>query len=122
MSDQRIENFTAFWPYYLSEHANVYCRICHFIGTALALGIVVWSVLSGNYLSGLWALLAGYGFAWIGHYLIEKNRPATFTYPLWSLIADFKLFGFMLRGKGWAATPVHGQMGISETAEASQTA
>lgn len=118
MTDKRIQNFTEFWPFYLTEHANVYCRMCHFVGTGLALGILAWSWTTAHYAWGFLALLAGYGFAWVGHFVIEKNRPATFTYPLWSLIGDFKLFVMMLTGKGWSSRPVLEQMGIESPSEA----
>ena len=86
-----ISTFSEFWPYYLGEHRNPLCRILHFVGTATFIGIAVW-VIGTRDPGDLWMVLLApipaYGLAWTGHFLIEKNRPATFTYPLWSLLAD----------------------------------
>ena len=94
----RFETFEEFWPYYLSEHWNPATRALHFAGTALVL-----ASLGLGFVASAWWLLAapvfGYGLAWIGHFFVEKNRPATFTYPLWSLRGDFRMFRFMLLGK-----------------------
>ena len=93
------QSFKDFYPYYLSEHSNVTCRRLHFIGTSLVILVALTSLLSQNW-SLLMALpLLGYGFAWVGHFFFEKNRPATFTYPLWSLFGDFVMFKDMLTGK-----------------------
>ena len=96
MSEQRIKSFEEFWPFYLSQHAHPLCRKLHFVGTTLALGSVAAALSTGQ----LWMLagapLAGYGFAWVGHFIIEKNRPATFTYPLWSLQGDAVMWWKML--------------------------
>lgn len=104
-SDDRFGTFEEFWPYYLEEHSNPLCRILHFIGTTGAMGFVVAAVTTLNPLLIPGALVCGYGFAWVGHFIIEKNRPATFKYPLWSLRGDFKMYGMMLRGKLWSGAP-----------------
>ncbi|MDE2157122.1 MAG: DUF962 domain-containing protein [Xanthomonadaceae bacterium] len=92
-------NFAEFYPYYLSEHSNRTCRRLHFAGSSLVLVIVLAALLSGQ-LRWLWLVpVAGYGFAWIGHYGYEKNRPATFKYPLYSLLGDWVMYGQMWRGK-----------------------
>jgi hypothetical protein len=75
------------------------CRASHYVGTALALSSVVAAAVFVEPLLLAAAALSGYFFAWIGHFFIEKNRPATFSYPLWSLIADFKMFGLACAGK-----------------------
>ncbi|MBM4357145.1 MAG: DUF962 domain-containing protein [Deltaproteobacteria bacterium] len=93
-----FETFEEFWPYYVQEHANKTNRRLHFVGTSLALGTVAYALLRGKPMALLAAPLAGYGFAWVGHFLIEKNRPATFKYPLWSLGGDFTMFAKMLAG------------------------
>ena len=95
----KFESFEAFWPYYLSEHADATNRRLHFVGTTGALACVGAAIGLGNPLYLLAAPLAGYGCAWVGHFVIEKNRPATFTYPLWSLMGDFKMYGLMLTGR-----------------------
>ena len=95
---ERLPNYAAFWPYYVSEHRDPTCRRLHTVGTALVLGCVGLAA----WRSPWWLLacpLAGYAFAWIGHFGFEKNRPATFTYPLWSLVSDFKMFFLTLAGR-----------------------
>lgn len=97
MSD--FTSFSAFYPYYLSEHGNRTCRRLHFIGSTLVIVVVVMALLSGQ-LGWLWlAPVAGYGCAWVGHYVYEKNHPATFKHPLYSLLGDWVMYGQMLRGK-----------------------
>lgn len=99
MASDRIESFAEFWPYYVREHRRPATRAWHFCGTTLALLLLVAAVASGWW----WALIAvpvcGYAFAWISHWAIERNRPATFRYPLWSLAADFKLWGLTITGR-----------------------
>lgn len=95
---QTFSSFKEFYPFYLSEHSDLRCRRLHFVGTllvlvALVLGIVV---------SAWWYLampLVGYGFAWVGHFAFEKNRPATFKHPLYSLLGDWVMFADILRGR-----------------------
>jgi len=92
-------SFERFWPRYLAEHARPGTRALHYTGTALA-GLVLLVAL----IARIWWLLllvpvAGYLFAWIGHWRIEKNRPATFTHPLWSLAGDIKMFALALSGR-----------------------
>ncbi|HKD38876.1 MAG TPA: DUF962 domain-containing protein [Myxococcaceae bacterium] len=99
MSAKRIESFEDFWPYYLGEHRRAGTKALHFIGTTGALTLIILSLLLRDWPLVLAALLCGYGFAWIGHFLIEKNRPATFQYPLWSLAADWKMWGLILTGR-----------------------
>jgi len=94
----RHRTYEDFWPFYVSQHMNVVNRRLHFVGTAL-----VWAcLLAALLISPAWlaaAPVAGYGFAWVGHFFFEKNRPATFTYPLWSLRGDFRMFRLMLLGR-----------------------
>lgn len=92
-------SFAEFYPFYLGEHGNRRCRRMHFIGSSLVIVVVVLAVSSGQW-RWLWlAPLCGYGFAWIGHYVFEKNRPATFRHPLYSLAGDWVMYAQMLRGK-----------------------
>ncbi|MGB0513614.1 MAG: Mpo1-like protein [Wenzhouxiangellaceae bacterium] len=95
---ESFSSFRQFYPYYLSEHADVNCRRLHFVGTWLVLVALVLAIT----VSPWWLLsmpLAGYGFAWIGHFAFEKNKPATFQYPLYSLAGDWVMFFDILRGR-----------------------
>lgn len=98
MSD-RFQSFAEFYPFYLDEHRNRTCRRLHFIGTSLALAMLVSAVVLVNawFLPG--ALLVGYAFAWVGHFFFEKNRPATFKYPFYSFIGDWVMWKDMLIGR-----------------------
>ena len=94
-----FRSFAEFYPFYLGEHANRRCRRMHFIGSTLVLAVLVLAVASGQW-RWLWLVpVAGYGFAWLGHYAFEKNRPATFKHPLYSLAGDWVMYAQMLRGK-----------------------
>ena len=96
---ERFASFEAFYPYYIHEHSNQVCRRIHVVGTGLVIATWVMAAATAN----LWWLAAspvvGYGFAWVGHFFFEKNRPATFKYPLWSLMGDFRLFFETVSGK-----------------------
>ncbi len=98
MSD-RFRTFEEFWPYYVREHSKPLTRKFHFVGTAASMALVTAALRLRKPSLVAAALVAGYGPAWVSHFFIEKNRPATFQYPLWSLISDFKMFGMMLRGE-----------------------
>lgn len=99
MADARIQSFAEFWPYYVGEHRSPVCRGLHYFGTSLAmLTVVAAAVTTTGWLVAL-ALVLGYGPAWVGHFFIEHNRPATFKYPRWSLLSDFKMLGLAVRGK-----------------------
>ena len=91
--------FRDFYPYYLSEHSNPTCRRLHFLGSTLALVFFVTAIATRNAWWVLAALFAAYGCAWIGHFVFEKNRPATFTYPFYSFAGDWVMYVDMLRGK-----------------------
>ena len=137
----RIQSFSDFWPVYLSQHSNLYCRIVHFIGTTLFFLSMLLCCLLGDWKTGAgycivaltllllsplekhqngapvllvsiaalifinpWTvvgIVVAYAFAWVGHFLIEHNRPATFTYPLWSLFGDFRMWWAMCLGELW---------------------
>lgn len=99
MSRDQFESFEEFWPYYLAEHSDPTNRALHFLGLAAAAGTLGYAVASRKpKLLGLVPVL-GYGAAWVGHYLVEKNRPATFSHPLWSLRGDFKMVSMMATGQ-----------------------
>ncbi|MCG8312897.1 MAG: DUF962 domain-containing protein [Pseudomonadales bacterium] len=99
MSENQYQNFADFYPFYLSEHSDRTCRRLHFVGSSLVLLMLAYVVLSGKWVLLLTLPLIGYGFAWLGHFIFEKNRPATFKYPLYSLIGDWVMFKDMLTGK-----------------------
>jgi hypothetical protein len=96
---KQFDSFAQFYPFYLGEHRNATCRRLHFAGSCIVLsvlGLALWSQR--------WAWLAlmplvGYGFAWVGHFFFEHNRPATFTYPLYSFMGDWVMFRDMLIGR-----------------------
>jgi len=95
----RFSSFRQFYPFYLQEHSNVVSRRLHFIGSWGVLGCLLLALWSGRW-NWLWAaLLCGYGFAWIGHFFFEKNRPATFRHPFYSFAGDWVMFVDILRGR-----------------------
>ena len=97
--EKRYTSISDFYPYYLSEHQHPTSRVLHFIGTGLVIGIVITSLIFNQYSWIISIPVVGYGFAWVGHFFFEKNKPATFKYPLYSLGSDFILFFDLLRGK-----------------------
>lgn len=99
IAKQRYVRFKDFYPFYLSEHARRATRRLHFLGSALALLCLVALIATANLWWLLAALMCGYGFAWASHMTVEKNRPATFTYPLYSFMGDWVMFWEILTGK-----------------------
>ena len=97
--ETRFTSFEEFWPYYVGEHKKKSTRVMHFVGTTAAMACVAGGLLTKRRWLLAVAPFAGYGPAWISHFFIEKNRPATFKYPLWSLKADFVMWGKMAMGK-----------------------
>ncbi len=95
----RFSTFREFYPFYLSEHANQTCRRLHFVGTSLVIGVVVAAIVQRDARWLLLAPLAGYGFAWVGHFVFEKNRPASFKQPFYSFIGDWVMYWDILRGR-----------------------
>lgn len=93
-----ISSYAEFWPFYLREHAKVETRRLHHVGTALTFAFAALAIAGDTW---WWVAvpLAGYGFAWVAHFFVEKNRPATFTYPLWSLVSDYRMFFLGLGGR-----------------------
>jgi hypothetical protein len=95
----RFRTYADFWPFYLAEHAKPATRVVHYFGTIASALVLVWAIATQSW----WWLLAvpffGYGPAWFGHFFIEKNKPATFEAPLWSLISDYRMCGLWLSGR-----------------------
>lgn len=93
-----IKTYREFWPYYLEEHSRPVTRGLHYAGTTLVFVALAAAIWTRNWWLLLLMPLAGYGFAWIAHFTVEKNRPATFTYPFWSLMSDFRMYFVWLVG------------------------
>ena len=95
-TDSRFKNYQEFYCFYLSEHSNNVCRNLHYIGNTTAILVLIYSIYA-NHLILLWCIpVIGYGFAWVGHFFFEHNKPATFKWPIWSLVSDWlMLFQFI---------------------------
>lgn len=94
-----MTNYGEFWLFYVREHSRPMTRILHFIGTSLGLVLLAWLVWRGMWYCFPLSLAVGYAFAWFAHFVIEKNRPATFKYPLWSFLSDYKMMWCMITGR-----------------------
>jgi len=95
----RFERFADFYPYYLGEHRHIVCRRLHFIGSSLAILLVAAALLIGPWWLIAVAFVQGYAFAWVGHFFFEHNKPATFKYPWFSYLGDWKMWWQTLSGK-----------------------
>jgi hypothetical protein len=95
----QFKTLSEFYPFYLSEHQNLTCRRLHFVGSSLVLGCVAALVLTGQWFWLPSAFLCGYGFAWVGHFMFEKNKPASFKQPLYSFVSDWLMYKDILTGK-----------------------
>lgn len=89
MREAKFRSFGEFYPFYLSEHSLPICRALHYVGTCLGLSLAIYFTITAQYSFLLLALVPGYTLAWIGHFIFEKNRPATFKYPLYSFLGDW---------------------------------
>jgi hypothetical protein len=96
---ERYATLAEFWPFYLREHSRRGTRALHLSGSALAIVLVALAVATRVWWLLLGALVCGYAFAWVGHYFVERNRPATFTYPVKSFLSDWKMFGYFVAGR-----------------------
>jgi hypothetical protein len=94
-----ITNYEEFWDFYVQEHSKPLTRVLHFAGTSLGLLLLAWFLWRGLWLYIPLCLVTGYAFAWFAHFAVEKNKPATFQYPLWSFISDYKMMWYMLTGR-----------------------
>jgi hypothetical protein len=99
MADREIESFEQFWDFYVAEHKQAATRAFHFVGTTAAVGCAALGLLTRRRWLLLLAPVLGYGPAWFSHFVIEKNRPASFSYPLWSFQADFVMWSKIVRGQ-----------------------
>ena len=94
-----FNSFTEFYPFYLNEHSNQTCRRLHFVGSSLSLLCLAMLFITGKPQYFLYGLLCGYGFAWIGHFGFEKNKPASFKRPLYSFMGDWVMYKDIWTGK-----------------------
>lgn len=93
-----IRSYRDFWPFYLEEHSKPLTRILHYVGSVLAILLIALAITLPSWWLLLPVPIVGYGFAWVAHFGIERNQPATFTYPLWSLMSDFRMLFTWLGG------------------------
>jgi len=96
---RKFANFKEFYPFYLAEHSNRTCRRLHYVGSILVLVVLFYALFSGQFRYLFLLPVLGYGFAWIGHFMFEKNKPATFQHPLYSLMGDWVMLKDMLTGR-----------------------
>lgn len=96
---REFNSFDDFYPYYLEEHSDPTCRRLHYVGSILVIAILLYAITTTSWAFLLLVPVVGYGFAWLGHFLFEKNRPATFKYPLYSLMGDWVMLKDMLTGR-----------------------
>ncbi|HEY3778611.1 MAG TPA: DUF962 domain-containing protein [Rhizomicrobium sp.] len=96
---RRRASYKEFWPHYLREHANPQTRRLHYLGTGFATAALIGCIAARRWWFLPVVLVAGYGPAWVGHFFFERNRPATFTHPVWSLISDYRMAGAWLSGR-----------------------
>ena len=94
---KNYKTFKKFYPFYISQHQNYYCRALHFIGTSIIIFLLIFYV--SEPIDLIFLPIIGYGFAWIGHFFFEKNKPATFDYPIYSVMGDFVMFWKILTRK-----------------------
>ncbi len=104
----RTDSYRTFWPLYLAEHRSIGNRRLHFLGTGLAIVFLACAAILADLRFISAAVIAGYGFSWAGHAFIERNRPASFSHPYWSLYSDFRMFALWLTGRLGAELRRHG--------------
>jgi hypothetical protein len=95
----RSETYAEFWLFYLREHAEPGTRYMHYAGTLIGSGVLIWAFATQTWWAILLWPLIGYGFAWVSHAFIERNKPATFIHPFWSFISDYRMTFLALMGR-----------------------
>lgn len=99
VTEKTIQTYREFYPFYLSQHVDPTCRALHYVGTTGVLGLLGYALATQSFILLAALPVCGYFFAWLGHFVFEKNRPATFTYPVWSLMGDFQMYFEFLTGR-----------------------
>ena len=99
MAEREMKTFAEFWPFYVREHSHAGTRALHAAGTITSIALLIALVATGRWRWLPSVLVVGYAAAWVGHFFIEHNRPATFKHPLWSLMGDYKMVTLMLAGR-----------------------
>ncbi len=94
-----ITDYDEFWDFYVQEHSKPLTRLLHFIGTVLGFVLLFWAIWSGRWFLFPLFFVVGYAFAWFAHFAVEKNRPASFKYPLWSFVSDLRMAWLMATGR-----------------------
>ena len=111
-------NYTEFWDFYVSEHSLPLTRLLHFVGTTTGIALALFFVIRGQWYFVPSFFVVGYGFAWFAHFVVEKNKPASFRFPLWSFISDFKMMFYMLTGRmGGEVARVFGDTVVADSQE-----
>lgn len=96
---RKIKSYREFWDFYVREHLQPMTRLLHFVGTALGMVLLAWFIKNGTWHYFPLCFVVGYAFSWFSHFFIEKNKPASFQYPFWSFISDYKMMFYMLTGR-----------------------
>lgn len=96
---KQFASFKEFYPYYLSEHRHPVCQLLHVTGSTIVLCLLVWILFFRDWSMLIYLPIIGYGLAWVGHFFFEKNRPATFTHPLYSFMGDWVMLKDFLLGR-----------------------
>ena len=113
-TEKRISTYSEFWPFYVSQHSKAATRFIHFVGTTIGIFVVYLAIAKSSPTLLLLVPVAVYGMAWPSHFFIEKNKPATFKYPIWSLVSDLRMWALM------ATRQMHrhlGSNGVASTTE-----
>ena len=105
---EKLTDYASFWPYYLAEHSLPANRVLHYAGTSLGIVLLAAAVALVDWRLAVAAAVSGYAFAWVGHFFIERNRPATFGYPWWSFVSDYRMLAFALSGRLGGELARHG--------------